>query len=908
MELRVSSLKRLGLSTSDCASDPEEKEVSDEDDDDRNHKHRRKESQSQSMQRDLLETVSNRPFRKRNRLFDNGHPFRENESQDYTTKFEKRRPGPGSFPQRVRPNQLFSGDPGSIRGRGRDPLPWGQHDPRFNQADLASGLFAGRGLPNISNPQSGSWNGFGLIPGIPNGGLDTLHTIGLQGTLAPAVNSSLNMRITRQRCRDFEERGFCLRGDMCPMEHGVNRIVVEDVQSLSQFNLPVSLPSAQLVGPPSVPGGLQGIGNPSTMSANSKALTGNSTKSGLYDDNPGLNGGYSGSVSASGADFYDPDQPLWNNSGPETSNSLLHLHSPKNNGTDSLMNVDPSDQDHAGLVTGSSVWGRISGIRNRREGKEKMDSTPSNVGHLENGANKEEQDASANPRGAFRRGKQHVVTSEDIGGPASDNKPLGGQPMRVMRKPSQKALRTLFVAGIPLKSNRRETLLSHFHKFGEIIDIYIPSKSDRAFIQFSKKEEAEAALMAPDAVMGNRFIKLWWANRDSIPDGGVSSSNSGVSLPPRGTGSIPVPPHPSVGNKGKDIVQSSGAKVASDIPSDASTEYQKLPNANSPIGPPPVPKKLEQLKEELRKKQEMLDQKRNDFRRQLEKLQKQTTVTKSEVSTETPKKSKVAADAAKTTTETMLSVPSPSPCREMKMANKNKSTETASPTSKIIAGGTVPEESSDSKWLPPVRPVVPIVGSPCLANRYKLDNRPTTFKIIPPLPAGLANVDVLKEHFSTFGNLTSVELESAEPCQSDGGDDDDDDTSKTTATKLCSCAHATFATRRSAETAFVNGKTWQGHDLRFTWMASSSTSTNNPRSKATTPLPLPDDKSKKPDPQEAQHSETNGGVEKSELSEPPQPHPTEDESVQIKPALTKISTEKEASSGKEEPVECEDGC
>jgi hypothetical protein len=32
---------------------------------------------------------------------------------------------------------------------------------------------------------------------------------------------------------------------------------------------------------------------------------------------------------------------------------------------------------------------------------------------------------------------------------------------------------------------------------------------------------------------------------------------------------------------------------------------------------------LEQLKEELRKKQELLDQKRNDFRRQLDKLEKQ---------------------------------------------------------------------------------------------------------------------------------------------------------------------------------------------------------------------------------------------------------------------------------------------
>jgi RNA-binding protein 26 len=85
-------------------------------------------------------------------------------------------------------------------------------------------------LANVSNAQSASWNAYGLFPGIPNGGLDKLRPIGLQATLRPAVTSSLNMGIPQQRCRDFEERGFCLRGDMCPMEHGVNRIVVEDVQ------------------------------------------------------------------------------------------------------------------------------------------------------------------------------------------------------------------------------------------------------------------------------------------------------------------------------------------------------------------------------------------------------------------------------------------------------------------------------------------------------------------------------------------------------------------------------------------------------------------------------------------------------------------------------------------------------
>lgn len=262
MELKVSSPKQASLSPPDCVSDPEEKELSDEDDDDRNHKHRRRETRSQSLERDSMEQVYTRPYRKRNKPFENGHPFRENESQaseswksynmsslekDLTTKFERKRPGlgplsraPFDLNQRMRVNQTYYGDPGPGRGRGRDSGSWNQRDSRFSSVDIASqmvqpapvapSLFAGRGLPNVSNSQSASWSAYGLIPGLPNGGLDTLHSIGLQGTLRPPLSSSLNMGITRQRCRDFEERGFCLRGDMCPMEHGVNRIVVEDVQ------------------------------------------------------------------------------------------------------------------------------------------------------------------------------------------------------------------------------------------------------------------------------------------------------------------------------------------------------------------------------------------------------------------------------------------------------------------------------------------------------------------------------------------------------------------------------------------------------------------------------------------------------------------------------------------------------
>lgn len=837
MELKVSSSKSGGLSP-DCISDPEEKEFSDDDDDDRNHKHRRRDARSQSLERDAMDQGLSRPYRKRNKPFENGHPFRESDSQsseswknyntgppekDFSSRFDKRRSTFSHLPfdlnQRFRVNQSFPGDLGSGRGRGRDSGSWNQRDSRFGSVDASSKpfhqgsipptLFSGRGLPNVSSAQSASWNTFGLIPGMPNGGLDTFHSLGLQGTLRPSINPSLNMGIPRQRCRDFEERGFCLRGDMCPMEHGVNRIVVEDVQSLSQFNLPVSLPNAHLLGTPAGPGPLPSVTAPSSTPMSSKGSHSKTSKHGMSENNLGLNGAFSGSSGAGGADVYDPDQPLWNNDCPETSTALLALHSPKNDETESFLD-HPSDRLHVsvgdtvGTAVGSqstsvSVWGRIGSSKSRSEVKKKTESTL---------ISSEDQEALGNVQGTPRQGQGKRMIMEDAG-------------TRNTRKPSQKALRTLFVNGIPQKNNRKEALFSHFHKFGEIIDIYIPLNSERAFVQFSKREEAEAALKSPDAVMGNRFIKLWWANRDNIPDDGMSSGNS-ASVTPRSVTASPVPLHLSAANRGNDNLQSSASKTSIAHISDTSVpayDYPKHIVGNGGTKPsPPSQKKLENLellKEELRKKQEMLDQKRNEFRRQLDKLQKHTTGVKGEVATEqAAKRPKMGMTTDVATAVTPRSADSSSlmdsPTVE-KMADKSKLVDDVTPHSSKAISVMGPLEPASLKL--PTRPLV-YAGSPSPVNKFKLDNRPTTFRVVPPLPTGFANVTILKEHFSLYGDNSTVDLEDLET--DDGGNG-------TEVSRSCS-ARITFTDRRSAEKAFANGKCWQGHNLQFMWLTSTNSS------------------------------------------------------------------------------------
>ncbi|PON84245.1 Splicing factor-like protein [Trema orientale] len=858
MELKISSPKIGGLSASDCDSDPEEKEVSDDDDDDRNHKHRRRDTRSQSLERDTLDQVFTKPFRKRNKPFQNGNHLRENDSQasapwrnfnsnhlekDFSGKFDKRRPGLVSLPrsaldvnQRIRPNQTFSGDPSLARGRGRDLGLWNQRDSRFSsdiasqvvQGSIPPSLFAGRGLSNVSNAQTASWNAFGLIPGIPNGGLDAIHSIGLQATLRPPVHSSLNIAIPRQRCRDFEERGFCLRGDMCPMEHGVNRIVVEDVQacSLSQFNLPVSLPSAHLLGTNSGagPGSLASISAPSVTSMNAKGLHIKTSKPGFADDALGLNGSYSGSGCVAGADLYDPDQPLWNNNGPETSNALQAIHSPKIDEPESLLNGDPSDNEFpvrsAGNAVGShstSVWGRIGGSKSRLDVKEKIDTPMSSSDYVEDGS-KEDKVVLTGIQNSSRQGKR--IIAEDAGPKPLDSSAKAQFDMRNSRKPPQKALRTLFVNGIPQKNNRREALLSHFQKFGEVIDIYIPMNSERAFVQFSKREEADAALNSPDAVMGNRFIKLFWANRDSILDDTISSSGTSASATPHGMTAASIPPQSTVASTSKDSLQAAALKSSLGHAHDASLTTSDNPRpiiSNGSKVTPPLQKKLEleQLKEQLRKKQEMLDQKRSDFKRKLDKLEKQATGTKGESDMEQPAKrpkAGIAVDVAKAATpRSSDSVPVVISPHTDTMTDKNKGETTFSHSPKTNTTAVLHESMSSKQH--PVRLFAP-GGSPFVMNRYKLDNRPTAFRILPPLPAGFANVAVMREHFLPYGDISNVELEDVEACNG---------SSESEVSKDCS-ARVSFIARRSAERAFVSGKCWQGHNLKFVWLPSSSPS------------------------------------------------------------------------------------
>lgn len=85
----------------------------------------------------------------------------------------------------------------------------------------------------------------------------------------------------------------------------------------------------------------------------------------------------------------------------------------------------------------------------------------------------------------------------------------------------------------------------------------------------------------------------------------------------------------------------------------------------------------------------------------------------------------------------------------------------------------------------------------------------------------------MKEHFSSFGDLSSVELE----------DHEDNDGNSGLKTSQTFSARITFTARHTAERAFLYGKCCQGHNLHFTWLATSNNSSTNHKSGEISPAP-----------------------------------------------------------------------
>ncbi|XP_029673260.1 RNA-binding protein 26 isoform X2 [Formica exsecta] len=243
---------------------------------------------------------------------------------------------------------------------------------------------------------------------------------------------------TKRRCRDFDEKGYCMRGDLCPYDHGTDPVVLEDVGLSGVLTFaphgpqaPGAVPVATVPEPPQGPNG-----NPPP-----------------------------------------PHLPLASLPPP-------HLRNHHSN-----MEYNPD----APSMEPRMPWGRhpqpAPGIYGR--GQRELISVPviphtnsSEITHTQSNPLKRKQSFDFNRLGP----KQRVVHN-----PANCSLEL------------KKVPRTL---------NNITQLNNHFSKFGKIVNIQVNFGGDpeAALVTFLLPSEAKAAYRSTEAVLNNRFIKVFWHN------------------------------------------------------------------------------------------------------------------------------------------------------------------------------------------------------------------------------------------------------------------------------------------------------------------------------------------------------------------------------------------------------------
>ncbi|XP_011697838.1 PREDICTED: RNA-binding protein 26 isoform X1 [Wasmannia auropunctata] len=245
----------------------------------------------------------------------------------------------------------------------------------------------------------------------------------------------------KRRCRDFDEKGYCMRGDLCPYDHGTDPVVLEDV-ALSRVlsfgphsaQAPGTVPVSTVPEPPQGPNG-----NPPP-----------------------------------------PHLPLASLPPPHLRNHHSNMDAFAEYNPDAPSMEPRMPWRHPQPAPG--IYGR---------GQRELISVPviphtnsSEITHTQSNPLKRKQTFDFNRLGP----KQRVVHN-----PANCS---------------------LELKKVPRSLNNITQLNNHFSKFGKIVNIQVNFGGDpeAALVTFQLPVEAKSAYRSAEAVLNNRFIKVFWHN------------------------------------------------------------------------------------------------------------------------------------------------------------------------------------------------------------------------------------------------------------------------------------------------------------------------------------------------------------------------------------------------------------
>ncbi|XP_074865849.1 RNA-binding protein 27 isoform X2 [Carettochelys insculpta] len=325
----------------------------------------------------------------------------------------------------------------------------------------------------------------------------------------------------KRRCRDYDERGFCVLGDLCQFDHGNDPLVVDEVALPSMIPFPPPPPG--LPPPPPPPGMLM---PPLPGPAHNMRMPGPQvhpqppppvvlpvvsrpplTQSSLMNNRDQSRTGAMPSLAPVGARLPPP-----------LPQNLLYTVSEHTYEPDGYNPEAPSITS-AGRSQYRQFFSRTQTQRPNLIGltSGEVDSNPRAANII---IQTETPISIANNSSSATR----VVLEPDnrkrppssIEGP-SVKKPWMGKQANNQNKPgflkkNQYTNTKLEVRKIPPELNNITRLNEHFSKFGTIVNIQVAFKNDpeAALIQYLTNDEARKAISSTEAVLNNRFIRVLW--------------------------------------------------------------------------------------------------------------------------------------------------------------------------------------------------------------------------------------------------------------------------------------------------------------------------------------------------------------------------------------------------------------
>lgn len=379
---------------------------------------------------------------------------------------------------------------GSVRrGIGCSGIGGGSDDksPRFHQGSCGEGR-KGRTNRSTSRSRSSSLDRTGRSKDSPVGSRP--------GRASPdRHHHPQHENEKRQRCRDFDEKGYCVRGETCPWDHGVNPVVFEGINnsalismSLREYNPDAPdlwSRSSTTADNPIIVNNTVGI--PSAPAAGINPFSGAARSGAVIVGVP--SGGVAFPHLSASSDKLPSTSGLLPNDYVRSQNAAFRGTAP----------IVPFPFNPAAVTTPLQ--------------RELIPIPVVDAGTAGG-------DVSAMQQNNKRRFElEDSVAVAD--GPTKRKIPLNSR--LGPRIPNIQNNCSLELRKIPRGLNTIAHLNNHFSKFGKIINIQISYDSDpeAAIVTFSTHAEANVAYRSTEAVLNNRFIKVFWHNQDLAATGGM---------------------------------------------------------------------------------------------------------------------------------------------------------------------------------------------------------------------------------------------------------------------------------------------------------------------------------------------------------------------------------------------------